>query len=84
MSEIRGRRLFALLAPVVVASAGGVGALVGAHAAARADRVAVLGLVALPASPAALGLAAALWAGAVLGVLYGLVALAARRDDAAV
>lgn len=83
MSEIRGRRLFAILAPVVVASAAFMGAIVGGNAAQRGEAIVVFGLFSVPSSPLWLGLYAAVWATAVIGALYGLVAVASRFDDAA-
>lgn len=84
MIEIRGRRLFALLAPLVIGSSAFVGAVVGANAAQRGVPIRVFDLLTLPSSGVALGFYAALWAAVVLGALYGLVALASRLDDAAV
>lgn len=84
MTSIRGRRLFLLVAPVVVVLCGVVGALVGANAAERGAAVVVFGVLTLPASGLVVGAFAALLATVVLASLFGLVELASRLDDAAV
>ncbi len=82
MTSIHGRRLFLLVAPVIVVLCGIVGALVGANAAERGAAVTVFGLVSLPPSGLVVGAFAAGVAVAVLVTLFGLVEVASRLDDA--
>lgn len=81
MSEgITGRRVFVGLGLVVVLLSGLVGLFVGANSAGRLDQITVLGSVALPATPVAMGLYGAGLAAVVVVGLFGAVTLATRFD----
>lgn len=79
----RGRHFFLALAAIIVASIGLFGVAVGASAQTRFDAVPIFDLVVVRPTPLALGALGAGLATAVLVVLYGLVALASRYDEAA-
>jgi Zn-dependent membrane protease YugP len=77
-----GRRVFLVVATTVVFLAGGIGLFVGANGASVAPTITVLGGLVLPTTPATMAVYGMLLAGVSLGVLFGLVTLASRFDDA--
>jgi Zn-dependent membrane protease YugP len=77
-----GRRVFVVVAASVVALAGIIGFFVGSNGAEVAPTISVFGLLALPTTPATLTLYGMVLAAVALGVLFGLVTLASRFDDA--
>ncbi|RDI70396.1 DUF7520 family protein [Halopelagius longus] len=78
-----GRRILLGVGATVVVLAGVVGFFIGSNGAETAPRVAVLGgLVTIPTTPLSMSLYAALVAAGVLTVLFGLVAVASRYEDA--
>ena len=79
---IDGRRVFLVVAASVVALAGVIGFFVGSNGAEVAPTISVFGLLALPTTPATLTLYGMVLAAVALAVLFGLVTLASRVDDA--
>jgi ribose/xylose/arabinose/galactoside ABC-type transport system permease subunit len=76
-----GRRIFAVIAVVVVLLAGVLGFFVGSNGADVAPAVSVLGLFALPTTPVTMTLYGMVLAAGSLVGLFGLVTLASRFDD---
>ena len=81
-STISSRPIFAAVSVIVVLVAGGIGAVVGASGQERDVAMDLLGVVSFgmtPVSMAAFGMAVT---ASVLALLFGLVSVAARYDDA--
>jgi hypothetical protein len=81
-SDISGRPIFAAVAVLVVLVAGGIGAVVGASGQERAVAMDLLGVVSFPMTPVSMAAFGMLVTAGVLALLFGLVALAARYDEA--
>ena len=76
-----GRRIFAVIAVVVVLLAGVLGFFVGSNGAEVVPAVSVLGLFTLPTTPVTMTLYGMVLAAGSLVGLFGLVTLASRFDD---
>ena len=79
---VDGRRIFVVVAASVVALAGVIGFFVGSNGADVAPTISVFGLLAIPTTPATLTLYGMVLAVVALAVLFGLVTLASRFEDA--
>jgi pseudouridine-5'-phosphate glycosidase len=82
-ATVSGRPIFAAVAVIVVLVSGGIGAVVGASGQERAVAMDLLGVVSFPMTPLSTAAFGMLATGTVLALLFGLVSVAARRDDAA-
>jgi len=79
---ISGRPIFAAGAAAVVLVGGGLGAIVGASGQERDASVDLLGLVSFEMTPVAMTAFGVLLTAGVLALLFGLVRVASRYDDA--
>ena len=82
-ATVSGRPIFAAVAVLVVLVAGGMGAVVGASGQERAVAMDILGVISFPMTPVSMAAFGMLATGSVLALLFGLVSVAARYDDAA-
>ncbi|MFC7080943.1 DUF7520 family protein [Halorussus caseinilyticus] len=81
-ATVSGRPIFAAVAVIVVLLAGGIGAIVGASGQKRAVSMDLLGVVSFQMSPVSMAAFGMLVTAGVLALLFGLVTLASRYDDA--
>lgn len=77
-----GRRILLAVGAVLVATSGVVGFLVGTNNEGRVEAVEVFGTVVLPATGGAVAAYAVVLSAVALAVLFGLVELASRYDEA--
>ena len=82
-STVSSRPIFAAVAAIVVLIAGGIGAVVGASGQERAVAMDLLGVVSFQMTPVSMAAFGMVVTAAVLALLFGLVSVAARYDDAA-
>jgi hypothetical protein len=79
---ISGRPIFAAVALVVVLLAGGIGAIVGASGQERAVAMDLLGVLTFPMTPVSMAAFGMGLTAGVLALLFGLVSVASRYDEA--
>ncbi|WP_128477692.1 DUF7520 family protein [Halorussus pelagicus] len=81
-STISSRPIFAAVSVIVVLLAGGIGAVVGASGQERSVAMDLLGVVSFQMTPVSMAAFGMTVTASVLALLFGLVTVAARYDDA--
>ncbi|WP_137283570.1 DUF7520 family protein [Halorussus salinisoli] len=81
-ATISSRPIFAAVAVIVVLVAGGLGAVVGASGQERAVAMDLLGVVSFQMTPVSMAAFGMVVTAGVLALLFGLVSVASRYDDA--